>query len=89
MRQHLARNLKADVNFLSRIKIVSLRKLALSRNAVFNHQTGMDFVTEIYFCKIPVVDEKRLVLEVESQLGKSFKVSGKTFIRHRTHSHNL
>ena len=30
-----------------------------SRNAVFN-QTGMDFVTEISFCKIPV-DEKRLV----------------------------
>ena len=50
--QYLARNLKADVNF----------KLAPSRNAVFNHQTGMDFVTEISFCKTPVVDEKRLVL---------------------------
>ena len=35
----------------------------------------MDFVTEIFFCKTPVVDEKRLVLEVESELGKSFKVS--------------
>ena len=40
------------------------------------NQTGMDFVTEISFCKTPVVDETRLVLEVESQLGKSFKVSG-------------
>ena len=36
---------------------------------------GMDFVTEISFCKTPVVDEKRLVLEFESRLGKSFKVS--------------
>ena len=36
---------------------------------------GMDFVAEISFCKTPVVDEKRLVLEVESELGKSFKVS--------------
>ena len=25
------------------------------------NQTGMDFVTEISFCKTPVVDEKRLV----------------------------
>ena len=27
------------------------------------------------FCKTPVVDEKGWFLEVESQLGKSFKVS--------------
>ena len=42
---------------------------------LFN-QNGMDFATEISFCKTPVVDEKMLVLgtEVESQLGKSFKV---------------
>ena len=52
--------LKADVIFFSPIKLVSLRELAPSRNAVFN-QTGMDFVTEISFCKTPVVDEKRLV----------------------------
>ena len=78
--------------FFSPIKLVSLRKLAPSHNAVFNHQTGMDFVTEISFCKTPIVDEKRLVFrgwELESQLGKSFKVSGQTFIRHRTHSHDL
>ena len=55
---------------------MSLRKLAQSRNAVFNHQTGMDFVAEISFCKTLAADEKRLVLEAESQLGKSFKVSG-------------
>ena len=47
--------------FFSPIKLVSLRQLAPSRNAVFNHQTGMDFVTEISFYKTPVVDEKRLV----------------------------
>ena len=78
--------------FFSPIKLVSLRKLAPSRNAVCNHQTGIDFVTEISFCKTPVVDEKRLVFrgwELESKLGKSFKVSGQTFIRRRTHSHNL
>ena len=40
---------------------------------LFN-QNDMDFATEISFCKTPVVDGKRLVLEVESQLGKSFKV---------------
>ena len=49
------------------------RKLAPSRNV--SNQNGMDFVTEISFCKTAVVDEKRLVLEVESHLGKSFKVS--------------
>ena len=57
----LARNLKSLCNFFSPIKHVSLRKLAPSRNAVFNDQTGMDFVTELSFCKTPVVDEKRLV----------------------------
>ena len=41
---------------------------------LFN-QDGMDFVTEISFCKSLVVDEKGWFLEVESQLGKSFKVS--------------
>ena len=54
---------------------MSKRKLALSRNIVFN-QTDMDFVTEISFCiKTLVVDEKVWFLEVESQLGKSFKAS--------------
>ena len=77
MWQYLARNLKADVNFFnSPIKLVSLRKLAPSRNAVFNHQTGMDFVTEISFCKTSVVDEKSLVFRGWESAGKSFKVSG-------------
>ena len=37
---------------------MSLRKLAPSRNVVFN-QTGMDFVTEISV--VQVVDDKKLV----------------------------
>ena len=40
---------------------LNITSLAPSRNAVFNHQTGIDFVTEISFCKTPVVNEKRLV----------------------------
>ena len=35
---------------------------------LFN-QNGMDVVTEISFCKTPVVDEKGWFLEVESQLS--------------------
>ena len=70
MLQYLARNFKAGVN-----SFVSLRKLAPSRNVVFN-QTGMDFVTELSFCiETPVVMTKSWFLEVASQLGKSFKVS--------------
>ena len=63
MRQYLAQNFKADVNSLVPInlQVYDAKKLALSRNVVFN-QTGMDFVTEISFCiKTPVIDEKRLV----------------------------
>ena len=45
------------------IILVSLRKLAPSRNVVSTgtsvfDQNGMDFITEISFCKTPVVDEK-------------------------------
>ena len=40
------------------------------------NQTGMDFVTEISFCKTRLLMEKTWFLQVESQLGKSFKVSG-------------
>ena len=57
----LARNLKADVNFLVLLNLRVYENLAPSRNAVLNHQTGMDLVTKISFCKTPVVDEKRLV----------------------------
>ena len=59
--------------YFSSIKLVSLRKLAQSRNVFvpgFFNQNDMDFVTEISFCKTPVVDEKGWVLEVESQIGK-------------------
>ena len=63
MWQYLAQNFKADVNSLVplNLQVYDAKKLALSRNVVFN-QTGMDFVTEISFCiKTPVIDEKRLV----------------------------
>ena len=74
MWEYLARRPK----YSSPIKLVSLRKPAPSRNVVctgtFN-QNGMDFATEIFFCKNPVVDEKGWFLEVECQLGKSFKGS--------------
>ena len=45
---------------------LNITSLAPSRNAVFNHQTGMDFVTEISFCKAPVVMKKGWFLEVEN-----------------------
>ena len=67
MWKYLARNLKADVNMFSPIKLVSLRNRKPYRD--LSNQNGMDFVTEISFCKTPVVDEKRLVFEVESHLG--------------------
>ena len=42
------------------------------------NQTGIDFVTEISFCKTLawLLMKKGWFLEVDSQLGKSFKVSG-------------
>ena len=57
---------------------------------MYRFQNGMDFVTEISFCKTPVADEKMLILvtEVQSQLGKSFKVSALKLQR-QMHSHNL
>ena len=61
--------------------------MAPSRNAIFNHQTGMDFVTEISLCNTPVADEKRLIFkgcELESQLGKSFRLSGHLYGVERT-----
>ena len=39
----------------------AVTQLSLYRD-LFN-QNGMDFVTEISFCKTPVVDEKRLVFK--------------------------
>ena len=79
-------------NYFSPIKLVSLRKLAPSRNLVCTgtsslNRNDMDFVTEISFCKNPVVDKKRKLTRVESQPGKSFKVSVLK-LRRRTHFHN-
>ena len=71
------------------ISLVRLRKLAPSRNAVFNHQTGMDFVTEISFCKTPVVDEKRLVFRGQNNLGYYINRNDiHTPIKHMQKSHN-
>ena len=51
--------------YFSPIKLVSLRKLAPSRNIVCTGTSSVrmakDFVTEISFCKTPAVNEKRLV----------------------------
>ena len=44
-----------------KLLLLNITSLVPSCNAVFNHQTGMDFTTEISFCKTPVVDEKRFV----------------------------
>ena len=90
MWEYLARNLKADVNILVLFK---LRKLAPSRNVVC---TGISSIRMAWGLSLKYLTvkprllmKKRLVFEVESQLGKSFKVSVYKFIRRRTHSHNL
>ena len=78
MWEYLARNFKANVNILVILNFESTETGAVTLRILYwDHfnQNGMDFVIEISFCKTPVVDEKRLLLEVESQLGKSFKVS--------------
>ena len=41
----------------------TVRQHSLYRD-LFN-QNGMDFVTEISFCKAPVVDEKMLILSID------------------------
>ena len=52
----------------------------------------MDFATEISLRKIPVVDEKIVILkqtEVKSQIGKSFKVSVLQLLYRVERTHNL
>ena len=73
MWKYLAWNLKADVNMFSPIKLVSLRNRKPYRD--LSNQNGMDFVTELSFCKTPVADIWKNVdfsNRRESQLGKSF-----------------
>ena len=67
---------KADINILVLLNMWVYGNWRRHATQSSINQTGMDFVTEISFCKTPVVDEERLFLEVESQLGKSYKVSG-------------
>ena len=61
MWQYLARNFKTDLNILVLLNLWVYRETGAVTQRSFNHQTGMDFVTEISFCKTPVIDEKRLV----------------------------
>ena len=68
MREYLARNLKAEVLFFSPNKLVTLRKVAPSRNVVYRdlfNQHGMDFVAQISLSRIPIVDEKMLILAID------------------------
>ena len=60
--------MKADVNIL-----VLLNLQAPSHNVVSDlfYQSGMDFVTEISFCKTPVVNEKNIYFSNRER----FKVS--------------
>ena len=61
------------------IKLVSLRKLAPSRNIVCNGTSSIRMALTLSLkylsVKTPVVYKKGWFLELESQLGKSFKVS--------------
>ena len=65
MWEYLAWNLKADLNILVLLNLWvygNWRRQAIlvcTGTSVFD-QNGMDFVTEISFCKIPVVDEKNV-----------------------------
>ena len=89
MWEYLAGNLKADVN----IKLVSLRKLAPSHNVVCTGTSSirMAWTLSLKYLSVKprLLIKKGWFLEVESQLGKSFKVSVEKFIRRRTHPHNL
>ena len=63
-------------NGIDRLRNGQLRRRHATQSSI--NQTGMDFVTEISFCKtLPrLLLKKGWFLEVESQLGKSVKVSG-------------
>ena len=65
MWEYSPRNLKADVNILVLLNLrVYAETGAVTQRSLYRdlfNQNGMDFVTEISFCKNPVVDEKQLV----------------------------
>ena len=90
MWEYLARNLKADVNILVLFK---LRKLVPSPNVactgISSIRMAWSFSLKYLSVKPRLLMKKGWFLEVESRLGKSFKVSVYKFIRRRTHSHNL
>ena len=61
MWEYLARNLKAGIN----ISVLLNLKLAPSHNVLYRNLfnlNGMDFVTEISFCKTPVLDLKKMLI---------------------------
>ena len=63
MWEYLSWNLKADVNVLVLFQVNWRRHTMLFVRDLFTY--GMDFVTEISFCKTSVVDEKLLVLATD------------------------
>ena len=77
----------------SPIKLASLRKLAPSRNVfctgTFSIRMAWTLSLKCLSVKPRLLMKRGWFVEVERQLGKSFKVSVKKFIRRRTHSHDL
>ena len=61
MWEYLALNLKADVSILVLLNLRVYGNWHRHATQSSINQTGTDFVTEISFCKTPVVEEKRLV----------------------------
>ena len=59
MGEYLAQNMKADVNILCLINLWIYGSGAVTQRGLYRdlfNQNGMDFVTEISFCKTPVAD---------------------------------
>ena len=59
MWEYLAHNMKADVNILIPINLWNYGSGAVTQRLLYRdlfNQNGMDFVTEISFCKNPVAD---------------------------------
>ena len=59
MWEYLAQNMKADVNILVLINLWIYGTGAAKQRGLYRdlfNQNGMDFVTEISFCKNPVAD---------------------------------
>ena len=59
MWEYLAQNMKTDVNILVLINLWIYGSGAFTQRGLYRdlfNQNGMDFVTEISFCKTPVAD---------------------------------